>query len=108
MDCFYIGCTDTEGNTSTSADFAMWAFAGAGNAATFSSSSWPPGGFAGGAMRSAWDLGTGYPEDNWQASTGTQIGTNTCMMLQKQPLAIGGTQICGAGPVSWWVRGNQV
>jgi len=108
MDCFYISCTDAEDNTTGSADLAMWAFAGAGNAANFSTGAWPTGGFAGGAMRSEWNLSTGYPEDNWQATHGTQIGTNTCMMLQKQPLAIGGGQICGAGPVSWWVRGNQV
>ena len=108
MDCFYIGCTDTEENTSTSADFAMWYFGGAGNEAGLSSGTWPTGGFGGGVMRSIWDLSTGYPADNWQASTGTAIGTNACMMLMKQPSAIGGGQICGAGPVSWWVRGNQV
>ena len=59
-------------------------------------------------MRSIWDLSTGYPADGWQATHGTGIGTNACMMLMKQPSAIGGGQICGAGPVSWWVRGNQV
>ena len=108
MDAFYIACTDSEENTSTSADFAMWAFGPAGQASGFTSGSWPAGGFAGGAMRSAWNLTTGYPEDGWQASIGTAIGTNACMMLQKQPLAIGGAQVCGGGPVSWWVRGNQV
>ena len=108
MDCFYIGCTDTENHTTTSADFAMWYFGGAGNEAALSSGTWPTGGFGGGVMRSIWDLSTGYPQDAWQASSGSTLAANTCMTFMRQPSSIGGGQVCGTGPVSWWVRGNQV
>ena len=108
MDAFYIGCTDTEAHTSASADYAMWWFGGAGNEAPLISGTWPTGGFGGGVKRSEWDLTTGHPPDNYNTSLGSTIGDNYCMTFMKQPSAIGGNQVCGAGPVSWWVRGNQV
>ena len=108
MDCFYIGCVDSEAYTSTSADYAMWYFGGAGNEAALSSGTWPTGGFGGGVKRSTWDLATGHPPDNYNTTEGSGIGDNYCMTFMKQPSAIGGSQVCGAGPVSWWVRGNQV
>ena len=113
MNAWYVGCTDTESNTQSSADFAMMVFASAtGLEAILSSGTWEThtgGCFAIGGKRADWNTSNGLPNlsAGFTETDGGTCGTNQACTFWRGPIiTVGGSMIVGSGPVSMWVRGD--